>query len=220
MAYSWMDSPRCYSYPVSNMNNRRKKRSMAREQDACNYTELNLTTDFSSIASGSWVIVDLLQIAAGTGEQERLRNAVTVGNIHINGTLVGGQANGVADDVYNTVRMVVVRASESLVSADWSSVSLNDPTLRIAFPKVKTFLKDKRFVISTYGLNSTGYIARAKGVSITIPVNDTFYWENASATTHINESLFIAFRSDSGAVPNPGFVTPSKVWLTYKPIIS
>jgi len=193
-----------------------KARKVKGEADATNYSELNLVTDFSSVGSGSWTIVDVVQVAAGTGEQDRNRSAIKVGNVHIDGTLVGGQTNSIADDPYNTVRIMVVRGAESLVSADWNAVSMNDPPLRIVFPKVREILLDKRFVISSYGPDSTGYMVKAVPVKCTIPINDIFYWYTSAATTHENESLFIAMRSDSGAVPNPGFVTPAKLWYPFQ----
>jgi len=192
-----------------------KSKKVGKGVNATNYSEVNVVTNYSSIGSAAWIVNDVVQIAAGTGEQERNRSAIKVGTIHFNGTLVGGQSNSVADDAYNTVRVMIVRASESLVAADWNAVSLNDPPLRIAFPKIREILSDKRYVISSYGPDSVGYMVRAMDTKCTVPVNDTFYWYTSAATTHENESIFLCMRSDSGVAPNPGYVTPAKLWFDF-----
>jgi hypothetical protein len=178
------------------------------------YKSNALAATFSSI-SNDWIIAELLDIDAGTGEQERTGQRIFVETLNLGFTLVGGQSNGIADDVYNTVRVVVVIGAESLESADWTQ-DLNAPKLRNVFPKVRSFLHDQFHTLSVYGTDSTGYVARAKRIDVKIPINRFFEYESIDGQSYLVDSLFIGVKSDSAAIPNPGMVGPSAAWVTFK----
>jgi hypothetical protein len=176
------------------------------------YVVNSLIGDFDSI-SNSWIIADLLSVSQGVTETTRTGNRIMVDSIHIHGTLVGGCSNSVADDVYNTVRLLVIVGSESLVSGDWT-FNANVPALRNTMPKTRKILYDKYITVSTYSTDSTGYIPRTARIDKQIKINRPFNFE-ATDGTHTSDSLYICMISDSSAVPNPGFVGPSAAWVYF-----
>jgi hypothetical protein len=115
----------------------------------------------------------------------------------------------VTDDVYNSVRLVVVLASDTLVAADWATILLRTPAVVGLWPKVRRFLLDKTVVLSTYGPDSVGYVNKVVRREFTVPVNITLEWDGVNATDHSSNTLYFAMISDSAAVSHPGLVEPS-----------
>jgi hypothetical protein len=131
---------------------------------------------------------------------------------------VGGQANGIVDDVYNYVRVVVVEATDSLVAADWAAVTMQTPPVRMAWPKVMRVIHDQTICLAVYGLDSTGYIAKAIQKSITIPLNQLLEYDSTGATDHLAKTIWLGLISDSAAVVNPGCVFPSHAWIDFRAV--
>ncbi len=169
---------------------------------------------FTSLTT-TWTVGDCASIANGTGISDRIARRVRPGVGHLRATLCGGQTNAITDDAYNTVRIVVVEASDTLVAGDWSSVTIDTPAVVGVWPKVRRFLFEKFVSISSYGLDSTGYIARIARLDYDFPIGGELEWDSTGGTDHAASTLYVACISDSGAVTNPGFVDPSFLWYDF-----
>jgi hypothetical protein len=174
-----------------------------------------LSATFASVGSAAWIVEGLLDVDTGTTEVTRTGQRIFVESCDMHLTFIGGQVNGIADDPYNTVRIIVCIGSESLVSGDWTH-DLNAPSLRNVIPKTRKILFDKFVPLQVFGADSTGYIPAYARLDLKLPINHLFEYETVDGESYLTESLFIGMRSDSGVVPNPGCVSPSAVTCTFR----
>ncbi len=161
-----------------------------------------LSSDFPSVGTAN-VYRNLAALGAGTDYYNRIGRRVVVDFVDVIGTLVGGQANSVADDPYNTIQIALVRAVPTFApSTDWSVTTPIGPQ---QVPGVIKVLWYWRGVICANAKDSTGYVAKAHKIAVRIPVHLPYEWTSASDTAASNEGLFLVMCSDSVAVANPGF---------------
>jgi hypothetical protein len=177
-------------------------------QNVRKYVAQDLVATHASVGT-TWVLADVAQIAGGTDIVNRVGRRLRVLTGRVAVSLAGGQSNLVTDDVYNSVRLVVVLASDTLVAADWATILLRTPAVVGLWPKVRRFLLDKTVVLSTYGPDSVGYVNKVVRREFTVPVNITLEWDGVNATDHSSNTLYFAMISDSAAVSHPGLVEPS-----------
>lgn len=161
-----------------------------------------MSTDLPSIGTAN-VYRNLTSLGAGTEYYQRVGRRVTIHYIDLYGTLVGGQANSVADDPYNTVKIAVVLAVPTFApSTEWA---VTTPIGAQQVPGLRQVLWSGSFVLNTNAKDSTGYIAKGKLFSKRIVVNKTFEYTGSSDTVSSSDGLFVVACSDSIAVANPGF---------------
>lgn len=161
-----------------------------------------LSSDFPSIGTAC-VYRNLALLGAGTDYYGRIGRRVHMHYVDLYGSVVGGQANSVADDPYNTVKMALILATPTFApTTEWSVTTPLGPQ---QVPGLIRVLWTDTMVINTNAKDSTGYIAKGKFVKVRIPVNTTFEWTSTSDTTAANVGLFLVMCSDSVAVANPGF---------------
>lgn len=170
--------------------------------------ELNLNGIYSSIAN-AWIETDLTDIAEGDDAvANRTGREIKIKYAFLDANLVGGQVNGVTDDAYDNIRMVL---------ALWDSTSAtplasNGAVLDSLIQKNRAWgrglsrkLYDRFVLLQTPGKDSSGYIPAVRHIRFFIPINKIIKY-NSTAGTTANQKLIFSCRSDSIAVPNPGFV--------------
>jgi hypothetical protein len=182
------------------------------------YCAQDLVATCASIGQ-AWVLTDVSQVAGGTDLVNRVGRRIFCKGARIGLSISGGQSNNVADDVYNTIRFVVVIASDTLIAADWATVLLRTPPIIGLWPKVRRFLVDKTYAISSYGLDSAGYIQRVIRREIAFQIAETLEFDGVNATDHSSNAIFAAMISDSAAVSHPGLVEPSLMWFGFSDLL-
>jgi len=145
-------------------------------------------------------------ITQGTDSDDRIGNGIWLQDIGFTGTLVGGQSNTVADDAYNTVRVLLLWAVADAL--DTSTLGTGTLVTPVTVPGLIKVLKDTTFVLQSPGTDSTGYVPAAKQVRFNYSFNSTLV---AFAGTGTNKDLtgspFLLFVTDSAINPHPGFTS-------------
>lgn len=168
-----------------------------------------LTTALSSIGN-SWVELNLVAPTQGSGLNNRKGSTIMVRSIEINGVLVGGQSDTVADDDYNVVRAVIAAyVGDDDTPLAGAGLPMTSPLNREIYSggRLKYKLMDK-FVplpVSTIGI-SAGYASKPRVFSFRQAINQKITY-GTSGIGAPNQRLILSMISDSSAVPNPGFVT-------------
>lgn len=162
-----------------------------------------LSTDFPSVSTSN-SYRNLAVIGAGTEYYQRVGRRAFIHNVRLQGALVQGATNSVADDPYNTFKLALVLAAPSFApTTDWAVTTPMGPQ---QVPGVIKVLWTCTYVVTAKAKDSTGYIPGVQLISEDIPVNTEFQWSSAADVAASNTGLFLVAVSDSTAVPHPGFV--------------
>lgn len=153
-------------------------------------------------------------VACGTDMyQSRIGRKIRVKRIFFRGIFLGAQTNSVADDPYNTMRVVVMRClpattlSGSLTTTNALDRRFNAGLLDVMYDRVRTLCVNAK--------DSTGYVAVAADWEFSISCDVLIEYGSAAASTPINQELVLQIVSDSSAVVNPGFSTNSTYGIEY-----
>lgn len=145
-------------------------------------------------------------IISGTGVAQRIGRRIHVHDIRLCGTLHGGQSNNALDDNHNSVRVVVVSGTPSVMGTSISaSLSLSTQFTRTSIGALDEVFYDKTVDLASPGRDSTGYMPALKRFDITIPVNRPFQYTSEGTAIASFRALYIACVSDSSAAPSPGW---------------
>lgn len=173
-------------------------------QSEIKFDTVPLTTSFSSISSAQTAVELTAAVVGGYTLVERIGRQINLLNVRLFGTLVQGVVDGIADDRYNVVRIVLATHS----AGNAPTIPLSTPISRSNTRYLEEVLYDKTVVLYSPAPDSTGYLPAIKHIDRTIPVNRKFnYYSHTGGATPIELSLIMV--SDSAAVPNPGFVQGS-----------
>jgi hypothetical protein len=174
------------------------------------YATLDLTANFNQIKTNVTSNLELSTlIAQGTGLNNRVGNEVLVKYVEFVGQLVGGQANTVADDARNVVRLTLVSA---IIGTIWSAA--NYSTTKVLEKRTISGLMhvyyDELISLNTPGRDTTGYLPACTMFSRRVRVNKRMSWFAASGgATPVG--LALVGSSDSSIVPFPGFTSGTLV---------
>jgi hypothetical protein len=165
----------------------------------------NLTSTFTSVSTTP-VGIDITNlIAQGLGVGQRIGCAIQPIAFSVRGTLLGGQANAVTDDTYNTVRILVMEIDSNFATLVGITVqSVLEPR---TFAGLRHVLLDRIITLSTPGRDSTGYLPAVKNISydLNLRYKPQYTYTGAAGSTINPTSLVMAMVTDSAAVANPGF---------------
>lgn len=178
-------------------------------------TKLNtgaLITNFSSI-DNTWTELNLTDIATGDDVSARTGREIKISAVNIDGVMVGGQSNSVADDNINAVRVVLGlwEISTPLTTNNAGLSSVIWPKSSYGANLVKKYM-DKTIILRSSGVDSTGYMPAVMRLKKFIKMRRPITYNNTTSTSS-NQFLMLSMKSDSSAVPNPGFV--SGRWEVY-----
>ncbi len=155
-------------------------------------------------------------IATGTDMASRIGRLMQVTRVALDGVLLGGQTNSVADDAYNVVRVSVVEGEPALSVASPNHPGLLgpwDPRVQVGLMDV---LFDRTYVLQAPAKDSTGYIAAACPCQFDLRMSKVLEYTGSSAASPRNRTLYLVIISDSVAVVNPGLSASSTLtfqWL-------
>lgn len=180
------------------------------------YYNINLaTSSLSSIGSAAWTELNLCAPPQGDDVSDRSGRRIRVKSIEIKGVLVGGVTQTLLDDQYNILRGVIAvwRSNNDTPMEVPTSITMNNPIKRDTVAG-GTYIMRKLYdqyitleVTSTEKTEGDGYSAK--------PLKFTYYKRfkkpllinyGDSSLTYPSMRLILGMRSDSAAVPNPGFV--------------
>lgn len=151
-------------------------------------------------------------LTAGTDTSNRLGRRIRVKRIAFAGQALGGQTNSVADDPYDTLRIVVFRTLPGFTFASFNVNSFIDPRYQ---PGLLEVLYDHTEVLNVYGKDSTGYVARAMQWEFNLPTDILIEYQSSGAAAPVNQQILAYAVSDSVAVVNPGFSAGSTFLLEF-----
>lgn len=176
------------------------------------YNSFALATIFNSVSTTDAYQDMLANIVQGLDTfKNRIGNVIQTKTLEITGSLVGGQANSVTDDVRNIVRAIAFWGTPGLTITGISVSSLFGPDFQ---PGVRKVLFDKQFVLETLGKDSTGYLAAQKLITIKVPCPNSIRYYGTGVNTVTSESLYVMVVTDSSTIPNPGFAS-GQALVTY-----
>jgi len=166
--------------------------------------KMNIIDLPASISTAATTLDLTTAIIQGTGyASERIGNAIELVAVTIDGTLIGGQSNNVADDKYNEFRIILADGTPAMAGLLAPSVeSFTSPRTN---PGVKKILYDRSISLASPGPDSVGYMPPVKDIKIFIPLSGTVEFTGAGAGTQGWRSITTCFVSDSAIGPNPGF---------------
>jgi hypothetical protein len=196
---------------LNNKNNkrcfRRGTRIATRQLSASKYVSIPLTTTFSSISS-SWSLYEPTNlIRIGTDFGFRLGRLVRVTSLMTKGMLVGGQVNLGTDDSRNIVRLVVALVGDGFDATKLSGVSLDTPITNMNVTGLMRVYTDRLFNLSTFSRDTVGYVPAQRSVSVNSYINERVLYNDSLGGFSPVPKVVIFMRSDSAAVPSPGFVS-------------
>lgn len=188
------------------------------------YVPVSIDIAFNSISQ--WQYSTCLP-PLGSGRDSRTGNSILITGFYLSGILVGGQ--GIAfGDTYNNVRMMLMLCERDASAQNFMSLVdvadlvlpgkyMNTEPARAAYIK-KVYL-DKVVTLQSPGVDNDG---EALGVCRRIKLKYKFkkgvridFQDQTAATP--NQTVVFAIRSDSAAIPNPGFTAGQLIWY-YKDI--
>jgi len=170
------------------------------------------TMGITSIGS-SCITGDLASVISVGADftRNRLGRRIRAREVLIDGQIYGAQANSVADDATNAVR-VTVSVARAGFAPNWTCFSPIDVRIYTGLVRV---IYDKVFIINVNAKDSTGYILKAKRILERIAFDQVLDYTGTAAAAPSDRSVFLTVVSDSSAVVNPGFAGASFVTLLY-----
>jgi hypothetical protein len=143
-------------------------------------------------------------IAGGTDLTQRLGRQIRIKEFQLSGVLRGGQTNSIADDAFNTVRMVLYVAEQGTAITGLQVSSLLD--LRI-YPGVNKVLFDRTYTLVVNSKDSTGYIPVLKELKIHQLMSHLQNYTGSAANTASGPQLHMAIVTDSSVPAYPVFTS-------------
>jgi hypothetical protein len=158
----------------------------------------NLTSTWSSVSTTQTTLDATDAIAVGTAWNQRIGTKIRVVGVVVTGALCGGQTSGVADDPYNSFRMMLTQQDYS------STISTTTPgyVTNCQALNVDRIHSVKDVLLQSDSTDSTGYLPSSKWIKWCVPLNVLIKYNSSG---HPISSLKITMVSDSGTTPNPGF---------------
>jgi len=166
---------------------------------------------WSSVGSAASVIGSVVEIGGGTAYNERVGRNVTLHDLRLTLTLLGGQSNLATDDGYNTFRVVVFQA-ETGFSTNFALATQFTPAILNGL--IRVFF-DKTYVLQPPGLDTVGYMPASKMLTAVIPLGIKHTYVSANSNGSAPYRIFLGMVSDSVAVSNPGIQSTSSIVTTY-----
>lgn len=187
------------------------KKEIAKEGEWHFYQDI-LTANFNSVGN-TWSELDLCPlISEGDDVSNRTGREIKIGSILIEGTYSAGAQLSIADDAYNTMRIVVAtwKGATGSTPLQSSGVSLHTAIMHnsVGGNILGKVHLDKYLTCNTTGQGLTnGYVPELKTFKYYKRFkNPIVVRYSSSAGTYPDTKLMIAMISDSSAVVNPGFV--------------
>lgn len=173
---------------------------------------------FTSIGT-SWVEQAFGLVGRGTEVNKRIGNSITVKSIQLEMVLVGGATDNIADDAYNTVRIVLAAWDCETTPLGAASWNMNYPLRSTLCPTTSSMLKkyyDKYITIPSVGAGTIGVTPGMRKVSYYKYFKKGFKMNFADASAdYPDKKLILSMISDSQLPPNPG-VTNGYWVITYE----
>lgn len=158
----------------------------------------NLTSTWSSVSTTQVTLDATDAIASGTSWNQRIGTKVRILGIAITGALCGGQTSGVADDPYNSFRMLITEQDYSgTVTATTPGYVTTAQSLNV--DKIHAC---RDLILQSSGSDSTGYMPTSAWINWPVTLNVLVKYNSAG---HPINSLKVTMVSDSSTTPNPGF---------------
>lgn len=182
------------------------------------YAGTTLGNSFSSISS-SWSELMMCGPIQGVNFSERIGRKIRISGYEVRGVLTEGSVDGIADDIYNNVRIVIglYNAGSQFPLTD-ASTSINHPIESMLNTKGRLIKKyyDKYIGLTTTGKGATGYCPTMKSITIRKFFKKPIVVEYGTDTNVYGDKMLImSMISDSIGVPNPGFTCGYfRVWYT------
>lgn len=186
----------------------------------------DLSVVFNSVGA-TWVELNLTRIVQGSDLFSRIGRRVNVRSIEIKGALAQGAAGGAFDDPYNVMRIILGLwtglASANSAPLGTSNLNINSPISPWnAAGSVATYRMQRKYLDRYITFSSP---SRADDTTL-VPATRTFRYfklfkrpmfiQYSDDTGESADRFFtISMISDSGALPNPGFIS-GYVVLTYE----
>lgn len=182
------------------------------------YAGIDLLNSFASISS-SWSEIMMCGPSQGVNFSERIGRKIRISGYEVRGVLTEGSVDGIADDLYNNVRIVIglYNAGSQTPLGD-ATTSINapiEPMLNTRGRLIKKY-HDKYLALETTGAGQTGYCPSMKNLSIKKFFKKPIVVEYGTDTNVYGDKMLImSMISDSVGVPNPGFTCGYfRVWYT------
>lgn len=166
-----------------------------------------------STAVSRLALLDTIPVGADHFSQ-RVGRKIRVKRIVFRGLMLGGQTNSVADDPFDTMRVVVVRCLPSTTSLSLSTHNMLDPRFSTNAGLLDV-LYDRTVVIRVNAKDSTGYIPSAKYWQFSLDCDIPVCYGGTAAAAPVDQTIALFAVSDSAAVVNPGFSTDSVYCVEY-----
>ena len=163
--------------------------------------EATAVATFGSFSNTGQVFTMAQNIVLGTDNNQRIGRKIVLTGFRIQGTLIGAQINGVADDPYNAIRITCYTVKQGISGI---AFGVNDILDAYHFNGLSTVYYDKRILLKVPAKDSTGYIPATRLVDIKIKFRKPITYDAISNVAE-NE-VFLQCVSDSAVAPNPGFV--------------
>lgn len=164
----------------------------------------------ASVSSGATNLDLASAIVQGTSYLgERIGNAIELVGVSIDGCLVGGQSNNVADDKYNEFRIMIIDGTPAIPGL--FAPSVESVIGSRASAGVRKVLYDRSICLASPGPDSVGYMPPVLNVKIFIPLSGTMEFTGVGAGTQGLRSIVTSMVSDSAIGPNPGFSNGKQV---------
>lgn len=174
----------------------------------------NVSSPGTSIGLSAVRLPMTSNIACGTDMyQQRIGRKIRIKRIFFRGQFLGAQTNSVADDPYNTMRVVLFRGLPATTLT--GSLTVNNAIDRRFFPGLLEVLYDRTVTLNVHAKDSTGYIAVAKDWEFALDCDIPIEYGSAAAAAPVNQEIVLQMVSDSAAVVNPGFSASSTYGLIY-----
>lgn len=173
--------------------------------------QLSAAGVFPSIPGGAWTEVLATFIGQGSAQNTRVGSKIAVTGLKVHGMLNNGWTSGVGGDAYNQVRCVVYDGNSGSAGRLATMGSTINAVVRgDSVTGINRLYKDMWIPLNP-GYGEETAISGIAGGPLTVPVSFYLHFKkpividySGGANTG-NHGLWIAFISDSGAVPHPGF---------------
>lgn len=140
----------------------------------------------------------------------RIGAKIHVKELIVEGTIVGGQTNVVADDKYNVFRVMVMEGVPTTLAASLVSyLTVGGYVAPQSYPGLIHVYKDVVVDLPSPSRDSTGYMPAMRHVKFRVPIGKDFTYTGVAGATVSGRTLLVTGISDSSAIPHPGFVAGS-----------
>lgn len=175
------------------------------------YLHWNLPTSFGSINT-SWTELNMSSISSGTDNDEFIGREYRIKKIYFYGYLQGGQTGDIGDDANNFVRIIVAHWSSGagLTPCTSQAITLNTQVQKNLYPQhLKKKYFDRLISLTSPGVDVTdgAFIPARKKIKYMHVFRGPGLRIRILADGAQQSRLFLSMLSDSGVIPNPGFVS-------------